>query len=82
MADYRHDCCGGFPGHSEECRNRGEERKKVADEKKAVFDRLWAKYGELVVMAERSTTDHTRTIYGNQAEGIKIAIRIIEGVDV
>lgn len=45
----------------------------------AILDALYAKYGEHVANAER-TTHNTRMAYHDKADGVLTAIRIIEGI--
>lgn len=43
-----------------------------------MLDALYAKYGELIALATRSTTEHNKGVYGSQADGVLITIKIIE----
>ncbi len=81
MADYRLDCCGGFPSHRDKCTASADyEKRKVADERvKKLLDALYVRYGGLVAMAKRSSLEHDQAIYGAQADGFLEAIRIVEG---
>ena len=45
--------------------------------KKNVLDALYAEYGQMVVKAER-TSHNTRMTYHDKADGILIAIKIVE----
>lgn len=82
MADYRLDCCGGFPTHKDGCRAVAEApaRKAAKTERDAVLDKLYAKYGELLALAER-TSHNTRMAYHDKADGLLMGIRIVEGKD-
>lgn len=76
MADY--ECCGGYPHHKAECRGivqAGE--RKASSTKNSMLDALYAEYGKLVVLAER-TSHNTRMAYHDKADGMLIAIKIIE----
>lgn len=81
MADYRPDCCGGYPACTEECQARGKERLKAVADKKALLDKLYAKYGEWQAEAQRATNDHTRLGWQWKSDGMLYAIRIVEGND-
>ena len=78
MADYRPDCCGGYPSCTAECRAKGEVRLAQADKKKALLDELWALYGHYVAEGERSTAEHNKVVFGCRADGLKKAVRIVE----
>jgi len=43
----------------------------------AIVDKLYAEYGKLMALAER-TSHNTRHDYKNKAEGVLMAIRIVE----
>lgn len=79
MADYRPDCCGGYPTCTKECQARGKERLKAVADKKTLLDKLYAKYGEWAAAAQRATVEHDRLVHALKADGILYAIRIVEG---
>jgi hypothetical protein len=80
MADYRLDCCGGFPGHEPGCRALAEApvREAATAEKKAILDKLYQRYGELMVSVQREPGEHS-SVFQAQANVMLEAIRIVEG---
>ncbi len=80
MADYRMDCCGGFPSHNPGCKAEAtyEERKKTQEARKALLDKMWARYGELVASATRSKVQHDKDLFGHWADGFLEAIHMVE----
>lgn len=81
MADYRLDCCGGFPSHRDNCTAESDyqQRRLAEAATKEHLDALYARYGELIALATRSTTDHNKNLYGCRADGVLEAIHIVEG---